>query len=193
MPLDRDELLQFLASLPWKQDHAGYAIIKRSHVVVFASQNGRIVGPKELVHHKNEIKSDDRPENLEVMTKSEHMHLHGQGNPGPSGQTIHSQEHKERLRQRMLGNRYGSRVRTVEEKERDRERMLRMWRERREGKRSMPAPGGRKAPLAEETKRKIAAKAIGRVRSEEAKQRTSESLKRFHETKRALKDSATLH
>lgn len=37
---------------------------------------GRLLQPGEEVHHKNGDKTDDRPGNLEVLTKSEHMRHH---------------------------------------------------------------------------------------------------------------------
>ena len=38
----------------------------------------RYLSPRFVVHHKNEVTDDNRPENLQVMTKSEHQRLHGQ-------------------------------------------------------------------------------------------------------------------
>jgi len=37
---------------------------------------GRFLLPSEIVHHKNEDQSDDRIENLEVMTQAKHCKLH---------------------------------------------------------------------------------------------------------------------
>jgi hypothetical protein len=37
---------------------------------------GRHLQPDEIVHHINGIVNDDRPENLAVMTQSEHAKLH---------------------------------------------------------------------------------------------------------------------
>jgi hypothetical protein len=52
--------------------------VKRAVVVVEALL-GRPLVNGEDVHHINGIKTDDRPENLRVMNRSDHMREHNQG------------------------------------------------------------------------------------------------------------------
>jgi len=44
--------------------------------MVASDMLGRPLRPGEVVHHKNGDETDDRPENLEVMTDSAHMRAH---------------------------------------------------------------------------------------------------------------------
>lgn len=46
-----------------------YRLVMEKHL-------GRYLLPTEIVHHKNEDVTDDRLDNLEVMTQSEHIKLH---------------------------------------------------------------------------------------------------------------------
>lgn len=46
------------------------------HVLVAEGMIGRPLNPGECVHHKNEIRNDNREQNLQVMTTSEHRRLH---------------------------------------------------------------------------------------------------------------------
>lgn len=60
----------------------GYIYIKidgkevGEHVLVAEKKIGRRLEADEVVHHINGDKTDNRPENLQVMTNSEHVKLH---------------------------------------------------------------------------------------------------------------------
>lgn len=47
------------------------------HILVMEALIGRHLCENECVHHKNEVKDDNRKENLQLMTKQEHMSYHG--------------------------------------------------------------------------------------------------------------------
>lgn len=46
------------------------------HILVVEREIGRYLEPHECVHHINHVRDDNRPENLRLMTKSEHMSMH---------------------------------------------------------------------------------------------------------------------
>ncbi len=43
---------------------------------VMAAQIGRLLTRHEIVHHRNGDTADDRPENLQIVTRAEHVHMH---------------------------------------------------------------------------------------------------------------------
>ena len=56
---------------------SGYIL---EHVMIAEKMIGRRLKHNEIVHHKNGVKTDNRPENLEVMDRGQHTILHHLGN-----------------------------------------------------------------------------------------------------------------
>ena len=49
---------------------------RHEHRIVMEQMLGRKLSPDEVVHHVNNDKKDNRPENLQVMTRGEHFKHH---------------------------------------------------------------------------------------------------------------------
>ena len=64
-------LLRISADHPYYEMATKYGWV-REHRLVMAEQLGRILLGHEVVHHKNRIKHDNRPENLLIMRKLHH-------------------------------------------------------------------------------------------------------------------------
>ena len=56
----------------------GYVKFNHRHIhrIVAEEMLGRRLRKGEIVHHKDGNKRNNSPDNLEVMTQSEHMHIH---------------------------------------------------------------------------------------------------------------------
>ena len=55
---------------------AGKNKSRMQHVVIIEEMIGRRLYANECVHHKNGIRCDNRPENLQLMTRSDHSSIH---------------------------------------------------------------------------------------------------------------------
>lgn len=55
------------------------------HRLVLEAAMGRALASTEIVHHRNHVKVDNRPDNLTIMTNSAHMRLHMAARGGPPG------------------------------------------------------------------------------------------------------------
>ena len=100
---------------PYRKIHVnGRSVFE--HRYVMEQYLGRPLEPDELVHHCNENTLDNRIENLELMTKGEHVRVHRAGKPFPKAQgerrpNAKLTARKVKMIRRLLANGiYGSRI-----------------------------------------------------------------------------------
>src|SRR5688500_18660512 len=88
--------------LEYSPDHpaAHKAGVCRQHRLVLECTLGRLLDPSEVVHHKNGRKTDNRPENLELLTRQQHGTKHRAESVGRSSAPLDEQRVKEALRGR---------------------------------------------------------------------------------------------
>ena len=75
------------------------------HIVLMENKLGRLLQPGETVHHRDEDKANDDPDNLEVIRRGPHASLHNQERMPdpvdvecPCGRTVKMKPHVQRYR-----------------------------------------------------------------------------------------------
>lgn len=73
--VDGDGYVQVMRKGHVRADHQGY--VNRS-ILVWEEANGMSFPEDKVPHHKNLIRNDDRPENIEPLTDVDHAELHAE-------------------------------------------------------------------------------------------------------------------
>lgn len=87
---DREHKERQAESLRRRGSGKGYTKVKgiHKHRVVAEKMLGRALRPGEIVHHKDGNKRNNEPENLEVMSQSDHIREHLRRGGGRLAQTV---------------------------------------------------------------------------------------------------------
>jgi hypothetical protein len=84
---------RFLRSDGYIMVYMGYAKYEMEHRVIYEKAHGSI--PYDcIIHHRNEIKTDNRIENLEMMTRKDHAEHHRLGDHGCRENLIHAKKYR---------------------------------------------------------------------------------------------------
>ena len=118
------------------------------HRIRMSRRIGRLLDIDEVVHHKNEMKFDNRDENLEIMTPTDHAKHHNTGRR-------HTEEARALMSSQRKGRKWPDDVR----------------------EKIAAANRARAAPLSEETKEKIRQTKTGKKMSAESSEKKSRALK----------------
>lgn len=63
------------------------------HRIAYESANGIVLTSDQIVHHKNHIRTDNRIENLEVLSNEEHSRMHKKERDIACGHNVDVEEH----------------------------------------------------------------------------------------------------
>lgn len=85
----------------YKKIYMGNQKRQDEHRAIMEAHIGRKLSRNEIVHHKNGDKHDNRLENLEVVSRSEHAKMHAIA--GDIRPPVPSEELKKRLKKAMTG------------------------------------------------------------------------------------------